>query len=174
MKSLKKNEFNYRVNEEIRNYDKVRIVGNDIESSVVPLHVARKIAAEKEMDLVEINSNVNPPIIRICHYEKFIYQLKKNKKNNKPTSQTKEIQLSVSIAKHDLETKANQAKRFIEQGDKVKVTLTMRGRELNRREENKKSLLEFLVMMEDYAAIESMRDETNKTIAILKTRNNKN
>lgn len=163
-----KNEFNYRINDEIRNCENVRIVGDDIDSSVVNIKVARKIASEMNLDLVEINGKVNPPIVRICHYEKFIYQLKKNKKNNKPTSQTKEIQLSVNIAKHDLETKVSQAKRFIEQGDKVKVTLSMKGRELNRREENKKSILEFIVMMEDFASIESMRDESNKTIAILK------
>ena len=163
-----KNEFNFRINDEIRNCEKVRIVGDGIDSSVVDIKTARNIASEMNLDLVEINGKVNPPIIRICNYEKFIYQLKKNKKNNKPTSQTKEIQLSVNIAKHDLETKANQAKRFIEQGDKVKITLSMKGRELNRREENKKSILEFIVMMEDVASIESMRDESNKTIAILK------
>lgn len=163
-----KNEFNFRINDEIRNCEKVRIVGDGIDSSVVDIKTARNIASEMNLDLVEINGKVNPPVIRICNYEKFIYQLKKNKKNNKPTSQTKEIQLSVNIAKHDLETKANQAKRFIEQGDKVKITLSMKGRELNRREENKKSILEFIVMMEDVASIESMRDESNKTIAILK------
>lgn len=169
----KKSEFNFRVNDEIRNCANVRIVGDEIESSIVHINVAKKIAQEMNMDLVEINGNVNPPIVRICNYEKYVYQLKKNKKNNKPTSQTKEIQLSVNIAKHDLETKANQAKRFIEQGDKVKVVLSMRGRELNRREENKKSILEFIVMMEDVASIESMRDETNKTIAILKKKTKK-
>jgi translation initiation factor IF-3 len=84
----------------------------------------------------------------------------------------KEIQLSVNIAKHDLETKANNARKFIEDGCRVRVTLTMKGRELSRKEENKKSILEFIVMLEDVAIPESMlRDEGNKTFVILKKKN---
>ena len=134
-------DFSFRINNEIRNYDSVRIVGNDIESEVMSLDDAKKMSKKLNLDLVEINSKVNPPILRLCNYEKFIYELKKNKKKNKPQNQTKEIQLSVSIAKHDLETKANQARKFLNQGDKVKAILMMKGRELNRREENKKSIL---------------------------------
>ena len=81
----------------------------------------------------------------------------------------KEVQLSVNISEHDLETKANNARKFIENGNRVKVTLTMRGRELVRREENKRSILEFIVMMDDVAVPESQpRDEGNKTTVILK------
>ena len=161
-------DFSFRINNEIRNYDSVRIIGNDIESEVMSLDDAKKMSKKLNLDLVEINSKVNPPILRLCNFEKFIYELKKNKKKNKPQNQTKEIQLSVSIAKHDLETKANQARKFLSQGDKVKAILMMRGRELNRREENKKSILEFIVMLEDCSSIESMKDEGNKTIVILK------
>jgi translation initiation factor IF-3 len=68
-----------------------------------------------------------------------------------------------------LQTKANYAKRFIEDGSKVKVTLTMKGRELSRKEENKRSILEFIVMLEDVAVPESqLRDDGNKTIVTLK------
>ena len=68
-----------------------------------------------------------------------------------------------------METKANNAKKFIEDGSKVRVTLTMKGRELSRREDNKKSILEFIVMMDDVAIPESTpRDEGNKTVVILK------
>jgi translation initiation factor IF-3 len=81
----------------------------------------------------------------------------------------KEIQLSVNIAKHDMETKAKNTRKFIEDGCRVRVTLTMKGRELSRREENKKSILEFIVMLEDIAVPESIpRDEGNKTSVILK------
>ena len=77
----------------------------------------------------------------------------------------------MNIAKHDLETKANNAKRFIEDGSRVRVTLSMKGRELYRREENKKSILEFIVMMDDVAIPESApKDEGNKTVVILKKR----
>ena len=91
---------------------------------------------------------------------------KKNKHNSKPL---KEVQLTVNIAKHDLETKVNNARKFIENGNRVKVVLSMKGRELSRREENKKSILEFIVMLEDVAVPESTpRDEGNRTTVILK------
>ena len=122
-----------------------------------------------EMDLVEVNSKVNPPILRICDYSKFLYELKKNAKKNKQSqTQVKEIQLSVNIAQHDLETKSKQAIAFLNKGDKVKVVLVMRGRELTRREESKRSILNFIEFIGNEGVVESMKDEGNKTIAILK------
>ena len=99
-----------------------------------------------------------------------MYELKKNaKKNKQNTKPLKEIQLSVNIAKHDLETKANSARKFIEDGSRVRVILSMKGREVSRREENKKSILEFIVLLEDVAVPEmTPRDEGNKTVVILK------
>ena len=164
------NAPSFRVNDELHgNYD-VRIIGDNIESKVVTLEEAKKIAYDAELDLIEINSKVSPPIMRIASYEKFIYEMKKNAKKNKQTAKpVKEIQLSVNISEHDLQTKANYAKRFIEDGSKVKVTLTMKGRELSRKEENKRSILEFIVMLEDVAVPESqLRDDGNKTIVTLK------
>lgn len=163
----------FRVNDEIRFNGDVRIVGDDIDSKVIPMSEARKIAESMELDLVEIQGKLEVPVIRICNYEKMIYELKKSAKKNKQSSKPmKEIQLSVNIAKHDLETKANSARKFIEDGCRVRVTLTMRGRELSRKEENKKSILEFIVMLEDVATPENMlRDEGNKTFVILKKKN---
>lgn len=168
-----KNCFNiprFRVNDEIYGHKDVRIVGEGIESRVVPLEEAKKIAYEMELDLIEINSNVTPAVLKIASYEKMVYELKKAAKKNKQTAKPlKEIQLSVNISEHDLQTKANNARKFIENGNKVKVTLTMKGRELNRREENKRSILEFIVLLEDVATPESQpRDDGNKTIVILK------
>ncbi len=168
-----KNVFNapkFRVNDEIYGYNDVRIVGEGVESKVVTLSEARNIAEDMELDLIEINSSAKPPIVRIASYEKMMYELKKNAKKNKQSAKPlKEIQLSVNITEHDLKTKANNAKKFIENGSKVKVTLTMKGREIARRDENKRSILEFIVMMDDVAIPESqLRDEGNKTIVILK------
>jgi translation initiation factor IF-3 len=79
----------------------------------------------------------------------------------------------VNIAKHDLETKANNARKFLEDGSRVRVILSMKGRELARREENKKSILEFIVLLEDIAIPETTpKDEGNKTTVILKKKNN--
>ena len=162
--------LSYRINDEINGYDSVRIVGENVESKVVSLREAKKLAEQMEMDLIEINPKANPPIMRVGNYEKLIYEMKKNaKKNKQKVSELKEIQLSVNIAQHDLETKAKRAASFLEDGHKVKVVLTMRGRELNRREENKRSILEFIVMLEDVAVPESnVKDEGNKTVVILK------
>lgn len=174
MAKAKKNDFSskFRVNDEIRIGGNVRIVGEGIESKVVTMSEARKIAEDMELDLVEIQGKLDVPIVRVCNYEKMLYELKKAaKKNKQHVKPLKEIQLSVNIAKHDLETKANNAKRFIEDGSRVRVTLAMKGRELSRREDNKKSILEFIVMMDDVAVPESTpKDEGNKTVVILKKR----
>ena len=164
------NTPSFRINDELHgNYD-VRIVGEDIESRVVKLEEAKKIAYGKELDLIEINTKADPPIFKIASYEKLIYEMKKAAKKNKQSAKPlKEIQLSVNITEHDLQTKANNARKFIESGSKVKATLSMKGRELSRREENKRSILEFIVMLEDVAVPEAQpRDDGNKTIVILK------
>jgi translation initiation factor IF-3 len=175
MAKQKKNDFSskFRVNDEIRFKGNVRIVGDGIESKVVSMSEASEIADEMGLDLVEIQGKLEIPVIRICNYEKMLYELKKSAKKNKQTIKPlKEIQLSVNIAKHDLETKANNARKFIEDGSKVRVTLSMKGRELSRREENKKSILEFIVLLEDVAVPEAaLRDEGNKTFVTLKRKN---
>ena len=172
MAKAKKNDFSskFRVNDEIRIGGNVRIVGEGIESKVVTMSEARKIAEDMELDLVEIQGKSDVPIVRVCNYEKMLYELKKAaKKNKQQVKPLKEIQLSVNIAKHDLETKANNAKKFIEDGSRVRVILVMKGRELSRREDNKRSILEFIVMMDDVAIPESApKDEGNKTVVILK------
>jgi translation initiation factor IF-3 len=160
----------FRVNEEIRLFGDVRIVGEGIESHVVPIAEARKIAEKMELDLVEIQGRLEIPILKICNYEKMLYEMKKAAKKSKQNAKPlKEIQLSVNIAKHDLETKANNARKFLEDGSRVRVVLSMKGRELSRREENKKSILEFIVMLDDVAVPETTpRDEGNRTSVILK------
>jgi translation initiation factor IF-3 len=160
----------FRINDELNgNYD-VRIVGDGIESKVVPLTEAKKIAERMELDLIELNTKAAPPIMKIASYEKMLYEMKKAAKKNKQVAKPlKEIQLSVNITEHDLQTKANNARKFIENGNKVKATLTMKGRELLRKEESKRSILQFIVMLEDVAVPESqLREEGNKTIVILK------
>lgn len=163
----------FQVNEEIKVFGNVRIVGEGIESKVVSIQEARKIAESMGLDIVKVNGNSDVPIIKLCNFEKMVYEMKKNAKKNKQNAKPlKEIQLSVSISMHDLETKANSARKFISEGSKVKVVLSMRGRELMRREENKKSILEFIDMLSDVAVAETMpKDEGNRTTVILKKKN---
>lgn len=175
---MKQNSFNknsvkeYRINEEITYpLDKeVRLIGEIDESKVVTFSEATKYAEKNDFDLIEINASVTPPILRVASYEKFMYEQKKNAKKNKNTTKPlKEIDLSVNIAENDIETKAKKAKGFIEDGSKVKVVLTMKGRELSRRDINKKSIFEFIDKLSDVAVPEAMpKDEGNRTIVILK------
>lgn len=160
----------FKVNEEIRLHGNVRVVGEGLESKVVSIEEARRIAESMDLDLVDLGGRQETPVLKVCNYEKMIYEMKKAaKKNKQHTKPLKDIQLSVNIAKHDMETKANNARKFIEDGCRVRVTLTMKGRELSRREENKKSILEFIVMLEDVAVPEAVpRDDGNKTSVILK------
>lgn len=162
----------YYVNNELTYNDdvNVRIIGDNIESKVVTFLEAKKIASKMELDVVGINLNVNPPILKIVAYDKFLYEQKKNAKKNKQTSKPlKEIDLSVNIAPNDLLTKVNKAKKFIEDGSKVKVVLTMRGRELSRKDFSKKSIEDFIDMMSDVAAIDNpLKDEGNKAMVIFK------
>ena len=166
-----------RVNEEIDYADdkKVRIIGDNVESRVVSFKEAKMISSYMNKDLIEINDKQEIPIIKLENYDKYVYELKKQAKVQKQNSnkgKLKEIQLSVNIASNDLKTKANKAREFIEGDNKVKVILTMKGRELARREENKKSIFEFISILEDVAVPENMpKDEGNKTIAILKRKN---
>ena len=166
----------YRINDEITLSCPVRVIGDGIESQIMSLNEAKKLAESLDLDLIEINGKITPAIIRIANYEKMMYEFKKSAKKAKQnqTKPLKEIQLSANIAKHDIETKGNKAKEFIADGSKVKVVLTLKGREMTRRDENKKSLLEFIEYMSDVSVPEAMpRDEGNKTIVILKKREGK-
>ena len=170
-KQLKKNpRIEYRINDEIDFYGQVRVVGENANNEVMPIDKARKLAESLDLDLVEINSRVTPPIMKVCNYEKMVYELKKTlKKNRQQAKPPKEIQLSVNIAENDLKTKENQARKFIEDGFKVKVILIMKGRELSRRMENKKTIFKFIADLEDVAAAESLpKDEGTRTIVFLK------
>jgi translation initiation factor IF-3 len=174
--NISSNLQTYRVNKEIyiEGSPMVRLVKEDGSNEVCHISQAREMAKEAELDLIEINGKVTPPILKIGDYSKFLYEAKQRlKKQQHSAKPVKEVQLSVSIASNDMQTKAKNARKFILDGSKVKVVLTMRGREKARREENKKSLFEFIEMLEDVAVPESLpKDEgESKTIVILKAKN---
>lgn len=93
------------------------------------------MAYEKEMDLVLMSPNAKPPVCKIMDYGKYRYDTMKKAKDAKKKQKTvelKEVRLSPNIEEHDLNVKANQARKFLEQGNKVKVSIRFRGRELGR------------------------------------------
>ncbi len=163
-----------RINDEINGYEQVRLIykseNGENKSMVITLEEAKRKAERDDKDLIEVNCKSTPPIVKIEDYSKYLYELKKQMKSkNKPTNTIKEVQLRTNISDHDLEIKANKARKFITDGDKVKVVLTMRGRELSRRDESKRSIYQFVNILSDISVPESvMRDEGNRCVVTLK------
>lgn len=172
----KENIKKYRVNKEITNVNFVKLVMEDGNVKEMSFYDAIQIAKNTNLDLVEVaNDGKNIPIIKLMNYEKFLYNQKKlNKKNKLNKIKTKEIQLSPNISLNDLLTKFNNAKRFIEDGDRVKVILKLKGRENTLKELYQKKLYEFIDMMNDISIPESLpKEENNNFIIFFKPKNNK-
>lgn len=122
-----------QINEDIR-ADEVRLIDEEGEMrGIVSLDEALAIAEEADLDLVNISPNADPPVCKILDYGKYRYEQQKKEKNakkNQRVTEIKEIRLSASIENHDIEVKAKSAKKFLTDGDKVKVSLRFRGREM--------------------------------------------
>jgi len=122
-----------RVNEEIRIREVQLIDHEGNNRGVVPTHEAIALAREAGLDLVEISPNTNPPVAKILDYGKFKFQAQKKAaeaRKKQKTVEVKEIKLRPGIDTHDYDVKMRSMKRFFEEGDKVKVTLRFRGREM--------------------------------------------
>ncbi|MGY0372569.1 translation initiation factor IF-3 [Clostridium sp. JNZ J1-5] len=145
------------INEEIREKE-VRLIGSEGEQlGVVNTKEALKLAEEKELDLVMIAAAANPPVCRIMDYGKYLYEqtkkVKEAKKNQKIVN-IKEIRLSPTIEEHDIEIKANRAKKFLQDEDKVKVTVRFRGREADYSYKGKSILDLFVTKIEEVGVVE--------------------
>ena len=120
------------INEEIRDKE-VRVIDTDgTMLGVMPIEEAMNLAGEKKLDLVNISPNAKPPVCKILDYGKYRYELQKKEKEAKKkqkVTQVKEIRLSTFIEDHDIQVKAKTASKFLQDGDKVKVSLRFRGRE---------------------------------------------
>ena len=121
------------INEQIRDRE-VRVVSKDGEQlGIMPISEAMKMAREAELDLVKIAPNAKPPVCKIIDYGKYRYEMARKEKEarkKQKTIEVKEVRLSPNIDDNDLNTKVNAARKFIQKGDKVKVTLRFRGREM--------------------------------------------
>lgn len=148
----------YRINEQIR-VREVRIVGDGIESQVVPTHDALKKAEQMGVDLVEISPTAQPPVCRLIDYSKFLYQVKKKAKEMKAKQvkiEIKEIRFGPQTAEADYAFKLKHAIEFINQGNKVKAYVFFKGRSIVFKEQGEVLLLRFASDLEDIAKVESM------------------
>lgn len=145
------------INGQIREKE-VRVIGEDGEQlGVMSAAEAQKLADEAEVDLVMIAPTAKPPVCRIVDYGKYRYeQMRKEKEAKKKQKivELKEIRLSPNIDTNDLNTKVNAAKKFLSKGDKVKVTLRFRGREMAHMASSKHILDDFAELLEDCSVVE--------------------
>lgn len=135
------------VNEEIR-AEELRVVGEKGENlGIMKKEEALVLAREKGLDLVEVSSQVSPPIAKIISYDKYRYQLEKSekeKKKNQKVSEVRGIRITPRSAKNDLEVKMKKVVEFLEKGDKVEIQMFMRGREKANKDFARGKLEEFL------------------------------
>ena len=153
-----KMKMQYRVNEQIRSRE-VRIVGDDVESVVMPVSKALQLAEQKGLDLVEISPNAVPPVCRLIDYSKFLYQKKKRQKELKAKQvkiEVKEIRFGPQTDEHDYNFKLKHAKGFLSEGDKVKAYVFFRGRSILFKEQGEVLLLRFANDLEEYGKVEQM------------------
>lgn len=145
------------INEQIRDKE-VRLIGEDGEQlGVMPARDALQMAKDAELDLVKIAPTAKPPVCKIIDYGKYRYELarkEKEAKKKQKVTDVKEIRLSPNIDENDLNTKANQARKFITKGDKVKVSLRFRGREMAHMSTSRQILDSFFKCLEDIAVVE--------------------
>ena len=144
------------INGQIRDRE-VRVIGTDGEQlGVMSARDAQKLADEAELDLIKIAPKAKPPVCKIMDYGKFRYEQQKREKEAKKKQhvvETKEIRLSPNVEMNDSKTKANNARKFITKGDKVKVTLRFRGREMAHIGSSAHVLDDFAKMLEDIAQV---------------------
>ena len=145
------------INEQIRDKE-VRLIGADGEQlGIMSAREAYKLAQEAELDLVKIAPGAKPPVCKIIDYGKYRYELARKEteaRKKQKTVELKEVRLSPNIDTNDLNTKMNAARKFISKGNKVKVTLRFRGREMAHVQASKHILDDFAEALADIAVVE--------------------
>ena len=146
-----------QINEQIRDGE-VRLIGEDgSQLGIVSLREAMDLANERELDLVKIAPMAVPPVCKIMNYSKYRFEQAKREKEakkNQKVVEVKEIRLSLNIDTHDFNTKLNHAKRFIGAGNKIKVSIRFRGREMGHPELGRDIMQKFADSCSEFSVIE--------------------
>lgn len=160
----------FSINEEIREKE-VRVISNDGEAiGIISSAEARRIAEEKDLDLVMISPNAKPPVCKIMDYGKFIYEQSKKEKEAKKKQKViniKEIRVSLTIEEHDIDIKAKNARKFLLDGDKVKITVRFRGREMELSHIGERILDKFATKLEDVCLIEKKPKKEGRNMTMV-------
>ena len=160
------------INEQIRDRE-IRLIGEDGQQlGIMSSREAMKIAREAELDLVKIAPQAKPPVCKIIDYGKYRYELarkEKEAKKKQKTIEVKEVRLSPNIDSNDMNTKIASARKFIEKGNKVKVTLRFRGREMAHVQSSRHILDEFAKALEDIALVDKPAKMEGRSMAMFLT-----
>ena len=160
------------INGQIRDKE-VRLIGEDGEQKgIMPIKEAMRLAQEAELDLVKIAPKAQPPVCKIIDYGKYRYELERKEKEAKKKQKTvevKEVRLSPNIDTNDLNTKVNNAKKFISKGNKVKITLRFRGREMAHVQQSKHILDDFAELLKDIAVVEKQPKLEGRSMSMVLT-----
>lgn len=147
----------------------VRVVGEDIETAVMSIHDALKLADSLELDLVEISPNADPPVCKVVDYQKFLYQQKKKQKEIKAKTTKvviKEIRFGPNTDDHDYNFKLKHAIKFLEEGAKVRAYVFFKGRSILFKEQGEVLLLRFANDLEEYGKVEQLPKLEGKRMTI--------
>ena len=160
------------INGQIRDKE-VRLIGEDGEQKgIMPIKEAMRLAQEAELDLVKIAPKAQPPVCKIIDYGKYRYELarkEKEAKKKQKTVEVKEVRLSPNIDTNDLNTKVNNAKKFISKGNEVKITLRFRGREMAHVQQSKHILDDFAELLKDIAVVEKQPKLEGRSMSMVLT-----
>lgn len=163
------------INEEIRDRE-VRLIdekGNQM--GIVSISAAMSIADERGLDLVKIAPQVTPPVCKIMDYGKYRFEQGKREKEqrkNQKIIEIKEVRLSATIDTHDMEVKAKACTRFLQNGDKVKVSIRFRGRQITHGDIGLEVMKTFYEMVKDYAAIDRPAKQEGRNMFMILTQKN--
>lgn len=152
------------------------MVGENVEVGVYSTSQALKIAQEQELDLVEISPNADPPVCRIIDYKKFLYTQKKKQKELKAKQSkvvVKEIRFGPNTDEHDFQFKLKHARKFLEEGSKVKAYVFFKGRTIVFKERGEIILLKFAQELEDVGMVEQMPKLEGKRMIMMFNPKNK-
>ena len=169
MKVISKNK-DFIMNEEIREKE-IRVIDSNGEAiGIIPTKEALEIAHRKELDLVVVSPNAKPMVCKIMDFGKFVYEQQKKEKEAKKKQKVvtvKEIRLSATIEEHDIEIKANNARKFLLDEDKVKVTVRFRGREIENSQVGFKILNLFVEKLGDVYTIEKPAKQEGRNMIMI-------
>ena len=158
------------INEQIRDRE-VRVVSESGEQlGIMSAREAMKLAQEAELDLVKIAPTAKPPVCKIIDYGKYRYEMARKEKEARKKQKTveiKEVRLSPNIESNDLNTKINAARKFITKGDKVKVSLRFRGREMAHMNASKHILDDFAASLGEIAVVEKAPKVEGRSISMV-------